>query len=267
MRRFLSGLLLMLFAAHAWAGEPASRPPTDDELALFREALKNAEQDQDHWAYTETVTIRGKGGLLKDEMVVRYDPSKPYEEQYLPLKIDGKEPSKRQLKKYRQKGLDRGKAVVRRAKDGDKAKKEEEKDVTVRLDVDHPLVREAGEARVIYEIPIEGKKSPVPVDKVRIVAEIDRPARRLVQARMQVLDSFRVKAIAKVKRGDMRADFTVVDAAFPSVITHMEGDVGASILLIPLNATVTCERTDVRRVKAFDERFSVTLAPLQTFGF
>ena len=40
-----------------------------------------------------------------------------------------------------------------------------------------------------------------------------------------------------------------------------------AILLIPLNATITCERADVRRVKAYDERFSVTLAPLQTLGF
>jgi hypothetical protein len=267
MRRFLSCLLASLLAAHVWAGEVSLRPPTADELALFREALKNAEQDQDHWAYTETVTIRDKRGLMQDETILRYDPSKPYEEQYTPLKIDGKEPTKRQLKKYRQKGLERGKAAARRAKDGAKGKKDGDMDGSMRLDVDHPVVREANEARVIYEIPIEGKKSPVPADKVKIVAEIDRAARRLTYARMRILDSFRVKAIAKVKRGDMRADFTVVDAAFPSVMTHIEGDVGASILLIPVNATVTCERADVRRVKAFDERFSVTLAPLETFGF
>lgn len=267
MRRFLSCLFLLLLAASVRAGESSARPPTADELALFRDALKNGEQDQDHWAYTETVTIRDKGGLIKDEMVVRYDPSKPYEEQYTPLKIDGKEPTKRQLKKYREKGLDRGKAVARRAKEGDKAKQSEEKGVTVRLDTDHPLVREAGETGIAYEIPLDGKKSPVPLDKVKIIVEVDRTSRRLTHARMQVLDSFRVKAIAKVKRGDMRADFTVVDPAFPSVITHIDGDVGASILLIPVNASVTCERTDVRRVKAYDERFSVTLAPLQTFGF
>ncbi len=268
MRRFLSCCsLLLLLAARVWAGDASSRQPTADELALFRDALKNGEQDQDHWAYTETVTIRDKKGYINDETVVRYDPSKPYEEQYTPLKIDGKEPTPRQLRKYRQKGIDRGKAVAKRAKDPAKAKQEEEKDVSIRLDVDHPLVRDAGEGKVTYEVPISAKKSPVPVDKVKIVAEVDRAARRLTHARMQILDSFRVKAVAKIKRGDMRAEFTMVDPAFPSVMTHVEGDIGASILLIPINASVTSERTDVRRVKAYDERFSVTLAPLQTFGF
>jgi hypothetical protein len=65
----------------------------------------------------------------------------------------------------------------------------------------------------------------------------------------------------------MRATFTTVDPAFPSVITHIDGAIGASVLLIPVNANVTCERTEVRRVKAYDERFSVRLAPLETFGF
>ena len=268
MRRFLScSSLLLLLVARTWAGETAPRPPTAGERALFHDALKTGEQDQDHWAYTETVTVRDKRGLLQDEVVVRYDPSRPYEEQYTPLKIDGQEPTKRQLRKYRAKGLDRGKAAARRAKAAGKSQPEEDKDATIGFDVDHPLVREAGEARVIYEIPLEAKKSPVPVDKVKVIVEVDRLARRLTHARMQVLDSFRVKAIAKVKRGAVRADFTVVDPAFPSVITRVEGDVGASILLIPLNATITCERTDVRRVKAYDERFSVTLAPLETLGF
>ncbi len=267
MRRFLSCVFLLLLAARVWAVEPVSRPPTDEEMGLFREAIKNAEQDQDHWAYTETVVMREKRETIKGETVVRFDPSKPYEEQYTPLKIDGKEPSKRQLRKYREKGLDRGKAAARRAQDGGKPKQDREKGVTVQFDVEHPLVREAGTEKVVYELPLIGEKSPVPVDKVKIVVEVDRPARRLAHARMQVLDSFRVKAVAKVKRGDMRADFTVIDPAFPSVMTHIEGDVGASILLIPVSASITCERTDVQRVKAFDERFSVTLAPLQTFGF
>ena len=268
MRRFPAwGLFLLLCLTRAWAGEAVPRPPTAGGLALFRDALKTGEQDQDHWAYTETVTVRDQRGLLKDEVVVRYDPSRPYEEQYTPLKIDGKEPTKRQLRKYREKGLDRGKEAARRVKAAGQPGKAKGRDVTIGFDLDHPLVREAGEARVIYEIPLEGKKSPVPVDKVKVIVEVDRLARRLTHARMQVLDSFRVKAVAKVKRGAVRADFTVVDPAFPSVITHVEGDVGASVLLIPLNATITCERTDVRRVKAYDERFSVTLAPLQTLGF
>ena len=267
MRRFLSWVLLLLLAVPTRAGEVLLRPPTEAELALFREALKNAEQDQDHWAYTETVVIRDKDGKIEDETILRYDPSKPDEEQYTPLKIDGKEPTERQLRKYREKGIDRGKAAARRAKDGGKAKKDDDINGSLRLDLDHPLVRETSETQVSYEIPLEGKKSPVPAEKVKIVAEVDRSTRRLARARMQVLDSFRVKAIAKVKRGDMRAAFTVIDPAFPSVMTHIEGDVGASIPLIPVTASVTCERTDVRRVKAFDERFSVTLAPLQTFGF
>lgn len=267
MRRILF-VLTILGVVTSRGAETAPRPATADELALFKDALKNGEQDEDHWAYTETVIVRDSKGLLKDETVMRYDPSKPYEEQYTPLKIDGKEPTKRQLRKYREKGVARGKAVARRAQAADKGKKKDsDKDNTVRLDLEHPLVREAGAGRILYEIPLAGQKSPVPVDKVQVLVEVDPRSRRLTQGRLLVLEAFRVKAIAKVKRGVMRADFTVIDPAFPSVVTHMEGNVGASVLLIPLNATITGDRKEVQRVKAFDERFSVKLAPLQMLGF
>lgn len=267
MRRILFVLTLLGVVASRGA-EIAPRPATTDELALFKDAMKNGEQDEDHWAYTETVTGRNSKGLLKAETIMRYDPSRPYEEQYTPLKIDGKEPSQRQLRKYREKGIARGKAAARRAQaEGKGKKKDSDKDITIRLDLEHPLIREAGDDRILYEIPLEGQRSTVPVDKVQVLVEVDPRSRRLTQVRLQVLESFRVKAIAKVKRGSIRAEFTVIDPAFPSVITHVEGNFGASVLLIPLNATITSDRTEVQRVRAFDERFSVKMAPLQLLGF
>ena len=73
--------------------------------------------------------------------------------------------------------------------------------------------------------------------------------------------------VAKIKAGEASIDFTVIDPNFSPVITSITGNVGASFLFIPVNATLTNHRTDWQRVKAFDERFSVRLAPLQTLGF
>src|SRR3954468_8959230 len=51
MRFFLSVVLL---AAALRADE--LRPATPDEILLFKEALKNSQQDPEHWAYTETTS-------------------------------------------------------------------------------------------------------------------------------------------------------------------------------------------------------------------
>ena len=113
MRFFLS--LILATAAAALPAEEL-RPATPDEVKLFKDAIKNTQQDTEHWAYTET-TIKQIGISKKPEgeTIVRFDPSKPWAEQYTPLKIEGKVPTEKQLRQYRERGEKRGKAIMQRA--------------------------------------------------------------------------------------------------------------------------------------------------------
>ena len=113
MRLFIS--LILLGLAAGLRAEDGSRPATPDEVVLFKEAVKNTTQDTEHWAYTETTVMKSTKGKVREETVVRFDPSRPWPEQYTPLKIEGKAPSGKQLKKYRERGEKRGERLARTA--------------------------------------------------------------------------------------------------------------------------------------------------------
>jgi len=80
---------------------------------------------------------------------------------------------------------------------------------------------------------------------------------------VHIRESFRLKLIAKVKAGEARLDFAVVDPKFGPVLTTLTGDFNVSLLFIPVNGTFTLTRADWKRVKSFDERLQVKLGPLQ----
>ena len=81
MRRFLF-VLTLLGAATARCAETSPRPATAQEVALLKDAMKNTDQDTEHWAYTETTAVQDKKGRVRNGTVVRFDPSKPYDERF-----------------------------------------------------------------------------------------------------------------------------------------------------------------------------------------
>jgi hypothetical protein len=272
MRRFLLTCAVLFAAATAFAGA-GSRPATPEEVALFKEAMKNSSQDTEHWAYTETTIVRTNKD--KDapglETVVRFDPSKPYAEQFTPLQIDGKPPSEKELKKFRKKGEERGKERARKAEKQGGAESGEPQlvinDSKARLDLEHPLVVEEAPDRITFEVPLVSKSREIPVEKFQVLAEVDRETRQIKRAHFRILQSFRMKWIAKIKSGEVTVDFTVVDPKYSPMITTMAGNIGASFMLIPVKAKFTNTRLEWKRVEPFDNRFNVKLGPLQFPGF
>jgi hypothetical protein len=271
MRRLLFALLGVVATALPAADTP--RSARAEEVALFKDAMKHGDQDTEHWAYTETTIIKDKKGQVRNETVVRFDPSKPYAEQFMPLKIDGKPPTEGQLRKYRKEGEKRGKQLVHDAEAKAHQPDNHEAQLTIDegkvvLDLDHPLVVQDEAGRTTFEVQLRAEKgSDLPVEKFQILVQVGKQTRLIERAVFRIREAFRVMLVAKIKAGEASIDFTVVDPNFSPVITSITGNVGASLLFIPVNATLTNHRTDWQRVKAFDERFSVRLAPLQTLGF
>jgi hypothetical protein len=266
MRRFLFACLGLMAAASQAATDP--RPATPEEIALFKQAMANSAQDTEHWAYTETRILRDKKGKVRDELVVRFDPSRPYEEQYTPIRIDGKEPSEKQKKKYRKQGEDRKRKREKRAA---AAKSEGPQfhldDAKAKLGIDQPLVVADEAGRITFEVPLISEEKDIPVEKFEILVHVRKEKPLVERAVFRLRESFRLTLVAKIRSGEASVDFTEIDPQFAPVVTNISGNFGVSLLFIPFDGTVTNTRADLKRVKAFDERFSVRLGPLEMLDF
>jgi len=270
MRLWLPALAWWLGTSALWGAGTPARPATPDEVALFKDAIKNAEQEPEHWAYTEmTVSKFSKNGD-KGATVVRVDPSKPYAEQFVPLQIDGKPPTAKQLKKYRERGEKRGE------KHGEQLAKAEAhaadpaapgpktgKEKSLKLDLEHPLVISSDGENCIYRVPLVDHGTGVPPEKIEVSVVVNKASRQIRHAAMRVLESFRVKVVANVKEGEASIDFAVVDPRFGPVMTSVTGTFGVSLVFVPVNAVFQSTRTDWQRVKPYNERFGVKIGPLK----
>jgi hypothetical protein len=276
MRLLLPLSLLLLGSA---AAQP--RPATPDEIALLRDAINNTQQDTERWAYTETTVKKvGIGKKPEGETIVRFDPSKPWAEQYTPLKIEGKPPTERQLKQYRERGEKRGKAISRRAEQAAAVAAdpttptaprpltdEKRRERTMRPDLDHPLVVSADGETTVFEIPLIDKGTGIPAEKIEVRAVVATTTRQVRQVAMRVKEAFRVKLVAKVKEGEAEIDFTVIDPKYAPVMTSATGNLGASMMFVPVNGIYSSHRTDFQRVKPYSERLQVKLGPLEMLDF
>ncbi|HQY06744.1 MAG TPA: hypothetical protein PLQ52_11835 [Lacunisphaera sp.] len=253
--------------------EDQLRAATPDEITLFKEAIKNTTQDTEHWAYTETTVFKSTKGKVREETVVRFDPSKPWPEQYTPLKIEDQPPTARQLKKYRTRGEKRGEALARTAATADATTPGEPttqkpapgKKVT--LDLNNPRVLKDEGDRLVYEAALKASAKDIPVDKFEVLVVVGKAARQVEHISLRLRESFRVKLVAKVKAGEASADFAVVDPKYGPVMTSAIGSFGASLLFVPVSGIFTNTRTEWERVKPYNDRLKVKLGPLEVLDF
>src|ERR1700709_1922991 len=80
--RFFSGFLVLLLVAPFMRAEVP---------ALLQTAITKYAIDAERWAYTQTIVSKDRQGKVEEEVVVRNDPSQPYEVQWTVLKINGQE--------------------------------------------------------------------------------------------------------------------------------------------------------------------------------
>jgi len=269
MRRWIFTLVWVGFWTAGVQAADSPRAATVDEVKLLDDAIKNTEQDPDHWAYTETTVKKFSHGGEEGESIVRFDPSKPYAEQYTPLKIEGKPPTERQLKKYRKQGEKRAdqiaKAEAREAAESASpapgAIKSKEK--KLKLDKEHPLVVSDNGDTCVLEIPVVDQGTGIPGKKIQVRVEVAKAPRQIRHASVRVLESFHVKVVAKIKAGEASADFAVVDPNYGPVLTAVTGSFGASFMFVPINGEFTATRTEWKRVRPYNDRFGVKVGPLK----
>lgn len=244
------------------------------EMPLMLKAALEKERGQEgRWAFTETQETRNRKGKVTESIVVRHDPSKPYAEQYTPLSVDGQPPAKKKLKEYRERGEQEARARhLHQEQKGDKAEAENpvldlgrEKGA---LNLALASVAEETDLSVTYKIPVTGEKSSrFPFEKIQVLVRVHKESATLEEIRLSVLNSFRMKLIAKVKSVEVGARYTTVDAAHPPQVTSVDIDAKVSVFFTNADQHVRIRRSDFKHVKPYDERFSVNAGPLKTLGF
>ena len=263
VRHFLLAGLALFLGAGARAATPAP----------LEAALKRGADEFERWAYTEATVTRDRSGKArKGETIVRVDPSKPYEEQFTPVKIDGKEPTEKQRAKYRQRGIDHGKELEQESA---KAAAGTEDPISIsigdrRATVDFAnarLVNEAG-ALLTYELPLRPvAEHGLAVEKFQLVVRVDRDRQSIEHGTLRLIAPLRVMMVAKVQSGGMTASFTTVDPKFPSVLSAVRLDYSASVLFVKKADIFEATRADFQRVKPYSEKFGVKIGPLRALPF
>lgn len=272
MRRWLTIFCLALCAGALRAQEAAPPESTPAVPPLLLDALTKLSQDFDRWAYTETISNTDTKGRSKGETVVRFDPAKPYAEQYTPLKVHGAAPTEKQLKEYQRRGEKRGERLAREEAEG----KAPGSTVTrfrlgadnAAIDLSRAFVEAETDKTVTYNVPLRNDpKSTLPVEKFELLARLNKERRALENVSLRVRDSFRMKLVVKVKAGAASIDFAVVDPKYPPVMSSAAGEGTASVMFITFGGSFEVKRAEFQRVKPFSEKFGVKIGPMKALDF
>ncbi|MSU50556.1 MAG: hypothetical protein EXS37_15965 [Opitutus sp.] len=241
---------------------PASaRPATPPELEMLGKALEQTAQDLRRWAYTESRVVRDEKGKVKTDVVVRYDPSKPYAEQWVPISVGGKPPTPGDIQKYRRQGQ---KAQKRDETSDTSGRKSLGESINLRT----AFVMSETEPVLVFEVPLKKDGNDrFPPEKFQVLVRVNKTTRTLENIAVKLRSSFRSKLIVKVKSGEATLDFAVVNPKYPPTLTAISGDASASIFFVSIGGELELKRTDLKHVKPFDERFEVQIGTLKAIDF
>jgi len=252
--------------------------------ALLNDAFNALVEDQWRWAYTETL-IGVNDGKPVGETSARVNPSVTYAAQRIPLKIRGKPPTEKQLKR----AADDGERAARRRHEEqekvpavpvDKEKSEMRRADEVQLwingqritpEVDHATVLKEDATSVTYEVPMhaEGKGDANSIfDRFELTARVNRASHQFEHATIRQRAPMRVKLIAKVTDSLIDFEFSTPDPLHPAVLTRAIAE-GHVRILFGKEHIIHSEmvRTELKHVTPYDERFGVKMGPTRTIEF
>jgi hypothetical protein len=252
----------VLVAAGSLSQTAGARAATPDELVLLTQALEKTAGDLRRWAWTESRVLRDEKGKVKSETVVRFDPSKPYPEQWTPISINQKPPTAKDFEKYRKMGLRAQKLAEHPGKDPRR------KSLGELIELAKSRVVGETPEQITFEVPLKKDDNiRFPPEKFEVLVRVNKPARALERIAMRLRGSFRAKLIVNVKSGEGTLEFGVVDPKHPPTLLSINGDASVSVLFVSVGGEMDLKRTELKHVKPFDERFEVQIGTLKAIDF
>ena len=255
MRFFFSFLVYALSGGLVVADETAAtRDPLAGAPEPLAAAIRNYGKDADRWAYTQHSFEYDGKGRLNEEKLVRFDPSKHYDEQWTLLLTGGKEPTEAQQKKYRRKKADR--------------EKKEKRTLGELLNLRKAVVVDESAAALTYEVPLSLENNTrLPPKKFQVFVRLDKASQSLRLVEVKLRESMRFALVVKVKKGGARIEFSQVQPEFSAVVSGVSVEGQGSVMFVPVGGRAEMMRTDYKRVTPYDERFNVKIGPLKALDF
>lgn len=256
------GLATLAAAATAPAAKP--RPATPDEATTLVTALEKTAADLGRWAYTESRVMRDDKGKVKSQSVIRYDPSKPYAEQWTPISINGKPPTPKEIERHKK----RGDAARKRDERAEKGQTDERRSLGEVIEPTQAKIVSETPTHTVFEIPLrKDRNERFPPEKFEVLARVRRDNTTLERVEVKLRDSFRAKLVVKIKSGDAELEFTTIDPKYPPTLTAVRGDAQASVLFVSIGGELDVKRTELKHVKPFAERFDVQIGTVKALDF
>jgi len=269
------GLASLLLLAGAGATRAATATPvtadgartaTADELRMLHDVLHRTAEQFRRWAFTEHRVMRDSKGRVKSETLLRHDPSKPYPEQWEPLKIDGRDPTDRERTRYRRRGEKSAESDSPFGGMGPSARNQ--RSLGELIELGRSSIASETATHLVFEVPlIKQGNERFPPEKFQVLTRIRKQDAVLENISVRLRESFRARLVVKVKSGEGTLDFATVDPKRPPALVSIEGDAVASVLFVNIGGSMELKRTDLRHVKLFDERFDVQIGTLKAIDF
>lgn len=278
--------LLSALTALGWSMTARGEAP-----ALLKQALDEfKDADGLCWAYTETRSqslVDAKGAPIsngKHKMEVfrtRIDPSKTYDEQFVPLAVDGQPPSAKHVEKCRKRcenaakkaerrTLEEAKKAEREAAEKPAEKKESHggKFAGSALDLEHAVVVADDPLSITYQLPLpEIKNEKFDSMDFELRIRVNKEQHMVENMHLRMKKSMRVKLIVKIRAMEVDADFRRVQPNLPPAMVSIKATVDCSAFFKNFNMVYTCTNEDYVRVKSYDKRFRVNSGPLELLNF
>jgi hypothetical protein len=210
---------------------------TAAQKELFFAALGKIGLDGDCWAFTETSRSLGDDHVTS----VRFDPSKPPNENSTLLKVDGKVPKAAYLQQWRNEGH------------GPLPGLGELPALSSIVDVDDVRIYSDETAAVVFELPVKASNAEFPADKFLARFRVNKTHRGFEDFSVKLRESMGVAGIAKVTEAGLEARFQTFDPALAPQPVFLKMGGGVRVLFVKISRAFEVTRTDFKRVVPFDE--------------
>lgn len=255
------------------AGLPAHGLLAADIPPLLRQALIDASRGADTWAYTETSITKGieKSGRKEPDKVtiVRFDPSKPYAEQFTPIQIEGRPPTKRDLKRFREQGEKRGKRLEPASSapapaDAVSVDHTNSQTLAESLDVDRITVLSETDRVVTYDVPLRknAELEGFPVGKFHLTVRVNKE-RRALEALTFHTDKARIFLVLNITSADVSVEFATIDPKYTPAMARTVVAGSYSLFGFKKQLRIEVTHTEVKHVTPFGNRLDVRIGPLR----
>jgi hypothetical protein len=224
--------------------------------AVLNQAIQKLLADQDHWAYTQTVQRFDKNGNpIAGTTIERYDPSRPYNDQWELVSYQGHLPTDADVATWRRQKFKQ-------------IREHEQNSFGNFLDLDHATLAGESATTATFLVPMQDPSKRLPADKLQVFMDVDKTQNVLTAFSVQPRDTFTLSLVLKVDSGRIDGRLNTVQPNYaPTLVWLKAAASGRFCGLIKIGRGAEVRYSDFRRVRPYSDRFEVIIRDLRVLDF